>query len=378
MAPVKLWIPGPTFVRPEILAELSQPMIGHRSSEMTELIERIDPGLRHAFSLDDNSPSRPAVASVSASGMMEAALLGAGDKILAVVGGAFAKRWHDIALSLGKDVTLFEVEWGQPFDDARLADVLDRQGPFDALLAVANETSTGTRAPIKRITEILQAFPDTLLMVDVVSLLGGAEFEFDPLCIDFAFAGVQKAFALPPGISVFCISENYVERAEDIEHRGWFLDALRIADGHEQRSTPATPCIPLYRALAKQVEDIAAGVVHGTGAPDSGARGAWQARFDAHERMRDRTLAWARGHGMKPFPVEELCSPTVSCIRGDGLDIDAMRDGLKERGFQISGGYGPLKGETFRVGHLGDHTEAELEELLGAADEVLAGLGSRA
>ena len=353
----KLWIPGPTEVRPEILAEMARPMVGHRSPEMADLVASVDPGLHRAFGLWDDTTARVGVANHSASGMMEAALHGAGERILCIDGGAFAKRWSGIARLLGKNVQVMEVEWGALVDDTLLADTLDRDGPFDALTLVVNETSTGVRTPIQHVSNVLQAFPDTLLLCDVVSYIAGAPVDFDEHCLGLAFAGVQKAFALPPGITVFCASADYVERAQSVDRPSWTLDPLRALDGHTARKTPATPSIPHYRALAKQLADI-----------DTEG---WSERFARHERMRDRTLQWAGKRGLEPFPVADALSPTVSCIRSGNIDVAALTAGLLDQGFAISNGYGPLKGETFRIGHMGDHTEAGLEELLAAADEVL-------
>ena len=144
------------------------------------------------------------------------------------------------------------------------------------------------------------------------------------------------------------------------------------ADG--ARKTPATPCITLYYALAKQLEDISSAVVERDA--DKALRGAdaWNARFARHRRMQERTLDWAAGHGFDSFPRRENGSPTVSCLRAGSLDVAAFAKGLDARGLQISNGYGPLKGETFRIGHMGDHTEAGLEDLLTNADEVLRSL----
>ena len=369
----QLWIPGPTQVRSEVLAECTRPMIGHRSAAMGELLARLDAPLHHAFGTWDGSSARAAVAPTSASGMLEGALLGAGEHVLSIVGGAFGKRWADIAELLGKRVRRLEVPWGEAVDDMQLADMLDQEGPFDAVTLVANETSTGVLTPIQHVSNVLQAFPDTLLLVDVVSLIGGGPIDFDTHCVDFALAGTQKALACPPGLAVFCVSEDYVERAGEGPRRSWYLDPLRILEGHEARSTPATPAIPLVYALARQLEDIDSGVM--LPAADADARGAeaWAARYAKHERMRARTEAWAAGHGLEPLPPAGFRSPTVSCLKAGGVDVGALVAGLLERGFEIGGGYGPLKGETFRIGHMGDHTEEGLRELLAAADAVLAG-----
>lgn len=366
-----LWIPGPTEVRAELLEECARPMIGHRSGAMTELIERIDPHLPLLFGYDPSGSTRAALATCSATGLFEAALRGAGRRILSVVNGAFSKRWFAVARSLGLDARALEVPWGRAVDPAELERVLGAEGPFDAVTIVANETSTGVRTPLAAIGRVLAGFPDTLLLVDAVSLLAGAAVDVDAHGIDFLLAGSQKALALPPGLAVFSASGRYVERARAQEHRGWYLDPVRLLDGHAARKTPTTPVIPLYRALARQLEDITAGAT--LPAADRGKTGvaAWGARFAKHERMRDRTIAWGAAHGAEPFPEPECASPTVSCLTAGPIDVALLTAGLKERGYEISNGYGDLKGKTFRIGHMGDHTEEGLEALLRAADEVL-------
>ena len=369
-----LWIPGPTEVRPEILAELARPTIGHRSPAMTELHERIDPPLKNAFGLETGSKSTVAVHSTSGTGMMEASLRGTGPRILCVVNGAFSRRFAQVAESLGKEVHTLEVAWGMGVLPEDLAAALANDGPFDAVTLVSNETSTGARTPLDSIKPVLAEHKETHLLVDVVSYIAGMPVDFDHNGIDFAFAGVQKAFALPPGIAVFCASERYLSRARTISDRGFFLDPVRTLDGHVNKKTPVTPAIPHYNALAKQLEDIEAGVTLPEGERDKSGLAAWQARYDKHDRMKERTLSWAAGHGLEPFTGDGFRSSTVSCISAGDLDVAGLVKGLKERELEISNGYGDLKGRTFRIGHMGDHTEAELEQLLAAADEVIAAL----
>jgi aspartate aminotransferase-like enzyme len=369
-----LWIPGPTRVRPEILAECARPMIGHRGKAMTALIERLDPGLKLAFGVAEDSSARVAVHTTSATGLMESSLLGVGPRVLSVVNGAFAKRWHEIAKLCGKDAVAMTIEWGQAPSPEELARVLSEQGPFDAVTLVSNETSTGVRTPLGEIARVMRQHSRTMLLVDLVSYIAGAPVDFDANGIDFGFAGVQKAFALPPGISVMCASARYLELARTQPRRGFYLDPIKIVEGHEQRATPCTPCIPLYYALARQLEDISTGATLPGGPRSRTGRTAWTARFDEHARMQQVTEAWAHSNGLELLPLPEHASPTISCIRAGSLDVAALIAGLKERGHEIGNGYGDLKGKTFRIGHMGDHTEAALAAMLQQADDVVAAL----
>ncbi|MDP6409132.1 MAG: aminotransferase class V-fold PLP-dependent enzyme [Planctomycetota bacterium] len=366
-----LWIPGPTEVRPELLAECARAAIGHRSPQMRELIERLDPHLPWAFGLSAGSDAHVGVHSTSASGLMEASLRGVGPRVLSVVNGAFSRRFFQMAELLGKDVERLDVAWGAGVEPAELAERLERDGPFDAVTLVANETSTGVRTPLAPLANVLREHGRAMFLVDVVSLIAGAPVDFDAHGIDFAFAGVQKALALPPGIAVCCASDRYMAGARALERGSWALDPVRILEGHAARKTPATPCTPLYYGLARQLEDISAGVTLAPGTDAAPGAAAWGARFARHERMQARTASWASGHGLELFPAPRFASPTVSCVNAGSLDVGAVVSGLAAHGFSISNGYGDLKGKTFRIGHMGDHTEKGLEELLAAADEVL-------
>jgi len=366
-----LWIPGPTHVRPELLSQLAKPPIGHRSRAMIELIERIDPGLRLAFGLADDSSSVVACGTHSATGMMEGSLSAVGKRVLSVVNGAFSERWREIALVMRKDVTTLEVELGDAVSRESLEEALEGER-FDAVTLVVNETSTGVLTPLGPVAEALQGSPDTLLLIDVVSAIAGSPVDFDRHRVDFALAGINKALALPPGITVMCASARFLERARGRKRTSWYLDPVRTIEGHVARKTPTTPCISHYAALAQQLEDITAGYTLPPAEQGKTGREAWDARYAKHERMRARTLGWAEGHGIHPFPRRELSSPTISCLSATGIDVEALLSGLKNEGYEIGNGYGPLKGETFRIGHMGDHTEEALEELLSIADRFVA------
>ena len=374
MTTTSLWIPGPTEVRPELLAECARPMIGHRFPEMTELLERIDPGLRLAFGLAEGSTSHVAVHSCTASGLMESALRGVTGRVLSLINGSFSKRFADIAESLGLEVVRVQRGMGESFQTEDVAAALEQHGPFDVVTVCASETSTGTATAPSRVAVALESHPETMLFVDCVTWLAGAPIDLDANRIDAAIAGTQKALALPPGLGLMAVSERFLERARVAPRRGWFLDPVKLVETHAAHKPPMTPTISLHYALARQLEEISSGDLEASLSPiphPGAGASAWAARFARHERMRDRTIAWAGEHGLRHTCDLADVSPTVSSIDAGGRDVPAFLAHMRESGFRMGGGYGDLKKTAFRIGHMGDHTEAELELLLQAAAQGL-------
>ena len=157
MAHVKLFIPGPSEVREDILQAQTAPMIGHRSAECDALVGSVEEKLKQLFM----TTSRVYIVASSGSGLQEAAIRnGVRDDQLVVnfVNGAFAQRWHEVTLGCGKQALRIDVPWGQPVlpetVDAALA-ALD--GRCDAITVVHNETSTGVRSPVGEIAALVRA-----------------------------------------------------------------------------------------------------------------------------------------------------------------------------------------------------------------------------
>ena len=354
MNPV-LFIPGPTQVAPEILAEMSRPAIGHRSAECARLWGQARTGLRKLMDTDGEI----IMLTAPASAMMEAAIRNTvHDRSLHLVNGAFSQRWLEIAKSCGKTAIAVEKEWGQGFTASDLATALEEHGPVDAVTVVHNETSTGTTSPIQDYRAVLDDYPDTMLCVDTVSSMAGLPVHVDAWGLDVCLFGVQKCLALPAGIAIASVSARALERAAEVEHRGWFLDFVRLAKSNEKEQSPTTPSTAHLYALVRQLERI-----EEEGLPE---------RWRRHEAMARRTREWATAKGWTPFPADGFQSDTVSCIaRAEGPDFNPALLRLAEEGLLVSGGYGKLKGETFRIGHMGEHTMEDLEMLLERFDAAL-------
>lgn len=352
-----LFIPGPTDVAPEVLAAQDQPMIGHRSQAFYQLFTSFQPRLRQVFQTDH----RVYITASSGSGLQEAAVRNTvGRRLLMCVCGAFGDRWHEVAVSNGIPVDRIDADWGQPNTVEQVEAALS-SGDYDALAIVHNETSTGVENPVAAIAaRARQIQPDLLILVDAVSSAAGVDIRTDDWGLDVVLTSGQKCFALPPGIAFAAVSDRALDRAATIEHRGWYFDFLQLEKYlTERQSTPATPAISLLYALDVQLDRIL----------DEGM----PARFARHQEMADRVRDWAMKHfGL--YAAEGHRSKTVTTIRKTSpIDIPALNAFLSDRGMTIANGYGPIKPETFRIGHMGEITPADVDELLAAIDEFRAG-----
>ncbi len=352
--PIRFFVAGPTHVRADVLQAMTRPMIGHRSAEFKELYTAVAKRLPAVL----RTAGEVLVATASSTLVMEAAVASTVEKdVLNLTCGAFSERWHAIGQALGKAADQITVPWGEGMDPDLVRRALRRKR-YEAVTVVHNETSTGVMSPLAEIARAVREESDALLLVDTVSSLGGAPVETDQWGLDVVLAGVQKALALPPGLVVFTLSQRAVARAEKVRHRGYYTDLLRYLKKHREGGTVTTPAISIFYALDRQLDRILA-----EGMAERWAR---------HARLLARTAEWARERGCEFASAADARSRTVSCLAPPpGWEAPRLVRGLAERGFTIAGGYGQWKPTTFRIGHMGEVQESDLEALLAALDEIL-------
>ncbi len=352
----KLFIPGPTNVRQEVLAEQTHPMIGHRTETFEALFARVQGKLRDLFF----TRHRVYVTASSGTGLQEAAIRnGVRKRVLSMVNGAFSRRWHDVAVGCGKEVVRVDLPWGRAVKPEDVVQAIEEHGPFDAVTIVHNETSTGVMSPVGEIARaVREVAPETLIFVDAVSSLSGVRIPVDEWGLDVTLTSSQKAMALPPGLAFAAVSDRVLERAKEVEGRGWYFDFLLLEKYLQRNTTPATPAISLFWALDRQLDIMFAEGL--------------ERRFARHARMAEMTQAWARERGFELFAEAGYASHTVTCVSNTrNIDVVALNAYLRERGMTLSNGYGPLKGKTFRIAHMGETREEDLVALFQAIDEWL-------
>jgi aspartate aminotransferase-like enzyme len=352
---MKLFIPGPVEVSAKTFAAFSKPMMGHRSGDFKKLYGRIQPRLQELF-----MTKQPVFLSTSSAwGVMEGAirnLVGSG-KVLNCMCGAFSDKWLDVSKRCGKEAVGLQVEWGQPIRGEQIREHL-KQGGFEAVTVIHNETSTGVMSPIAEIAEAVREFPEVQLIVDSVSSFSVVPLPMDELGIDVLLTGSQKALAMPPGLALFSVSQKGLERAAKTAGRGYYFDFVEFQKNQAEDMTPSTPSISHIYALESKLEDI-----FNEGISNRHAR---------HAATNALVHDWVRSNGFEFFAPEGYRSKSLTCVANNrGVDVASMLVKLKEQGFIIDGGYGKLKGKTFRISNMGDETVESVSEVLSAIDRSM-------
>ncbi len=354
----RFFLPGPTEVHPAVLAAMTRPMIPHRGREMVDLLGQADRELRQIFRTE-----RPVfIGTCTATGFMEMAVRsGVRRRALCLVNGAYGERFAGIVAATGREAVRLNVPLGRTVEPDMLDDAL-RRSDVDAVTLVHSETSTGALAPLQDLAEVVQQFDGVVLLVDGASSVAGSPVETDAWSLDFLFAGSQGALGLPPGLAFGVASERMAERAKKIPERGAYLDLVAFTEAAAEHQPTNTPAIPLLNALRFQLEQIV-------------AAGGVEARWNRHEAMLRTVEAWVDGPGgelgFSYLPCEGRRSWTVSCLTvPQGRNGRECVKGLLGRGWAVGSGYGELKDETVRIGHMGEHSVADVSRLLEVVQEL--------
>ena len=337
-------------------------MIGHRGQGFKDLYAKMQPQLQLLLS----TRQLVYLSTSSAWGVMEGAIRNlVSGKVLNCMCGAFSDKWLDVSKRCGKQAEALQVPWGSPIRAAEMDKKL-ASGDFDALTLIHNETSTGVMSPLAEIAALKKKYPEVMFIVDAVSSMSAVPLKFDELGIDVLLAGTQKAFAMPPGLAVFVCSPAALTKAATMKDRGYYFDFVEFQKNAEQSMTPSTPSIGHVNALASKLEEFFAEGL--------------QTRYARHQRTNQMTRDWAAKHGFTLFPEPGFESVTLTCINngakpgGRVVDVPKLQKLVKDQGVLIDGGYGKIKGTTFRISNMGDETEATMNQLLMVMDEAISKL----
>ena len=361
--------PGPTMIPDEVLGAMHRPIVDLYSEELHEITLGCLADLGTIFATKGDIYIYPA----NGHGAWEGALanvLSRGDTILVLESGHFAKGWGEMAKMLGVEVGLLPQDFRRAVDPAKLRETLtgDKEHRIKAILTVQVDTASGVHNDIAAIRRAIDAaHHPALLMVDVIASLGAVPFEMDSWGVDVAVGAAQKALMMTPGLAF--VAANAKAKAANLKAglRTLYWD-WQLRDGPEHYRKYCGTCPEhLLFGLRKSLDLIKA----------EGLEATYRRHRHLAEAVRRAVAVWAEG-GALSFNIErpEERSDSVSVVRLEPRSAERLLDYCRNIcGIVLGVNIGPLSGQGFRIGHMGDVSAPTIFATLASVETGLQALG---
>jgi aspartate aminotransferase-like enzyme len=356
-----LFTPGPVSVPPEVLLEMAQPIIHHRTPQFSAVLDQARERLKPLF----GTRQEPILLASSGTGAMEASvinLLQPGDHAVYVNGGKFGERWGKLLAAFGMVPHEVKVEWGHAARPEQIEDALRANPESRAILIQASETSTCAIHPVAAIGEVAKR-RGAMLIVDGITAVGVFEQKMDEWGVDAFVTGSQKALMLPPGLGAVVLSERGLDAAKKNKSPKFYFDLMKeLKAQRDDHTTAFTPAVSLIVGLNKSLE-----MIHAETLPRVYAR---------HEAMATATREAGQALGLGLIAPDNPAPGVTGLLAPEGLDtgkvVKYMRDTL---GVAVQGGQDQMKGRLVRIGHMGHLTLFDVLIAVSALEAALKNFG---
>jgi len=360
----RLFTPGPTPILPAAQTAMASFAMHHRTADFRALYSRVLADMKDFIGTQNDV----LVLASSGTGVMEGSvsnLTSPGDKVLVLTAGKFGERWRDLGKAFGCAVDVLSVPYGQTFS---LDEVRQKLAPdIRAVYMQSTESSTGARHDVKGIAHLVRKSGDEiLLVVDAITGLGTTHFDVDGWGIDVIIGGSQKALMIPPGLAYCAVSERAWKRMETAKSPRYYFDFRRERKAAAKGESAYTPATSLFAALGAALDFI-----RQMGAGDLVA--GRKALIDNAEQAAEMTRAGARALGLKLFAPSAPAAALTAIQSPGGIDSGAIVKQFRDCfAAVVANGQGEMKGELFRIAHLGYYDYLDTIGILAALEQVLA------
>lgn len=355
----RLLTPGPTPLYPPALHAMMAADIHHRTQDFVDVYKAAVSDLKEVMGTScDVVPL-----ACSGTGAMEASvsnLFRKGDRVIVLSAGKFGERWVQITQAFGLDPIVLSAEYGEPVPAAAVIEKLSEPGVRGVFLQ-ANETSTGVKHDVEAIGRAV-AQTEAILVVDAITGLGTMPLDIEGWGLDVVIGGSQKAFMIPPGLAFLSISPKAWrhEETSDLPHFYFSLkkEAESAAKG-QSNWTPSTALLLSLGAALRYMKSIGMDKL-----------------IENAELLARATREAATVLGLRPFARQSPGSAVTSVLAPEGMDSGVIVKGFRDRfGSIIANGQGSMKGQIFRIAHLGYFDFPDLFAVIAELELILAAEG---
>src|SRR5713101_5078969 len=360
----RLFTPGPTPLLPAAQTAMASFTAHHRTADFRALFQRVLADMREFIGTKNDV----LVLACSGTGVMEASvsnLTSPGDKVLVLTAGKFGERWTGLAKAFGCNVDVLTAPYGQTFS---LSDIRAKLTPDVRVVFVqATESSTGARHDVHSIAKMVRASGnDTLVVVDAITGLGTTHLDVDGWGIDVIIGGSQKALMIPPGLAYGAVSERAGRRMETAKSPRYYFDLRKERAAAAKAETSYTPATSLFAGLAAALDYVRQ---MGDGDLAAGRR----ALVENAELCAKMTRAGVSALGLQLFAASSPAAALTAVAAPPGTDSTAICKRFRDQfGAVVANGQAEMKGQLFRIAHIGYYDYLDTVGVLAALELVVA------
>jgi aspartate aminotransferase-like enzyme len=358
----RLFTPGPTPLLPAAQFAMAAADIHHRTPEFRAIYTRVLAQLKEFVGTKNDV----IVLSSSGTGAMEASvsnLTSPGDRVLVLSAGKFGERWTALAKAFGCAVDVVTAPYGQTFSIDAVKSALKLE--TRAVFMQATETSTGVRHCVPAVAKLLKdQNSEALLVVDAITGLGTSHLDMDGWGVDVLIGGSQKAVMIPPGLSYLAVSDKAWDRMEASYNPRYYFDLRKERKNAKNGESAYTPAVALIAALGAALDYIAAQA-------DGDLVEGRKKLIENAETIAAMTRAACQAMSLKLFAPDAPSAAATAILAPEGYTSTQFVKALKSRFAAImTDGQGEMKGQIFRIAHLGYFDYLDTIALIGALEQV--------
>jgi aspartate aminotransferase-like enzyme len=352
----RLLTPGPTPLYPPALRAMMASDIHHRTEDFRNIYKSVLAGLKEVM----GGSGDVLLFAASGTGAMEASvsnLFSRGDKVIVCSAGKFGERWAEITKAFGLEVNVLKAEYGDVVSpervEAALASAPDTKGVF----VQASETSTGAAHDVRAMGRAIAKTP-ALFVVDAITGLGTMPLDIDGWGLDVVIGGSQKAFMVPPGVAFLSISQKAWKQSESATLPHYYFDFKKEKKNGANGESSWTPSTAIILALAEALHYV---------------KEVGMSNLIENAQMLARaTRAAVEELGLELFAAQSPGSSVTAVKAPRGLDSCVIVKEFRKRfGAIIANGQGSMKGQIFRIAHLGYFDFADLFGVIAGLEIIL-------
>jgi aspartate aminotransferase-like enzyme len=284
-----------------------------------------------------------------------------GEEVLVLTAGKFGERWVNLTKAFGLKPTVLEEPYGSVVSPERVKAALDANPNIRGVFVQASETSTGAAHDIEAMAKIIRQ-TNALFVIDAITGLGTMPLKIDEWGLDIVIGGSQKAFMIPPGLAFLSVSERAWQRMDEAKNARFYFDLKRERKNAAAGESAWTPAVSLLLALDESLKYIL------ELGPENLIANA--------QLLAKATRAAALALGLELFSPASPGSSVTAIRAPQGMDSGVIVKEFRNRfGMIITNGQGTMKGQIFRIAHLGYFDVADLFSLVAALELILSANG---